>query len=253
MINRWIWTSDEVKNAPSIRAGMSQKEETRLRREGCKIVVEVGSTLRLKANPTMATASTYFHRFYMYHTFSDFPRELTALGCLFLAGKVEETPKKCRDICNSAVQRFPDIFNSYASLTDEVMGIERVLLQTLKFDLQVDLPYEALLEYGKIFPGVSKEQMSETIQIAWTFINDSYYTTLCITVEAQLIAIALLHLAFTVKEVKLGAVENTWWEQDVSNWSNEAVDRTCHMVLDFYTATKENPIFAEPAAVVPNK
>uniref|UniRef100_A0A1I7WCN1 Rab-GAP TBC domain-containing protein n=1 Tax=Heterorhabditis bacteriophora TaxID=37862 RepID=A0A1I7WCN1_HETBA len=35
---------------------------------------------------------------------------LTALGCLFLAGKVEETPKKCRDICNFAAQKFPSLY-----------------------------------------------------------------------------------------------------------------------------------------------
>ncbi len=27
---------------------------------------------------------------------------MTALGCLFLAGKVEETPKKCKDLVNVA-------------------------------------------------------------------------------------------------------------------------------------------------------
>lgn len=31
------------------------------------------------------------------------------------------------------------------------MGIERVLLQTMKFDLQVDLPYQYLIDYSKKF------------------------------------------------------------------------------------------------------
>lgn len=43
------------------------------------------------------------------------------------------------------------------------MGIERVLLHSLKFDLQVDLPYDALLEYGKLFPFLSKEKVRDRI------------------------------------------------------------------------------------------
>lgn len=40
---------------------------------------------------------------------------------------------------------------------EEVMGTERVLLQTIKFDLHVDLPYTFLLQYQrvtKVYPAV---------------------------------------------------------------------------------------------------
>lgn len=37
--------------------------------------------------------------------------QLTALGCLFLAGKVEETPKKCRDIVLIAKEKYPDLYS----------------------------------------------------------------------------------------------------------------------------------------------
>lgn len=51
---------------------------------------------------TTATGVVYFHRFYMFHSFQQFPRYVTACCCLFLAGKVEETPKKCKDIIKIA-------------------------------------------------------------------------------------------------------------------------------------------------------
>lgn len=51
---------------------------------------------------TTATGVVYFHRFYMFHSFVQFPRYVTACCCLFLAGKVEETPKKCKDIIKTA-------------------------------------------------------------------------------------------------------------------------------------------------------
>ncbi|VDN42140.1 unnamed protein product [Dibothriocephalus latus] len=37
-----------------------------------------------------------------------FPRYVTAACCLMLAGKVEETPKKCRDIIGTARALLPD-------------------------------------------------------------------------------------------------------------------------------------------------
>ena len=51
---------------------------------------------------TKATGVIYFHRFYMFHSFRQFPRYVTASCCLFLAGKVEETPKKCKHIIKTA-------------------------------------------------------------------------------------------------------------------------------------------------------
>ena len=58
-----------------------------------RFIQEVGKALGLR-HDTMATASVYFHRFYMFHSFLEFPRYVTATCALFLAGKAEETPKK---------------------------------------------------------------------------------------------------------------------------------------------------------------
>jgi hypothetical protein len=44
----------------------------------------------------------------MFHSFREFPGRLTALSCLFLAGKVEETPKKCKDIVSLAKDKCPN-------------------------------------------------------------------------------------------------------------------------------------------------
>ena len=46
---------------------------------------------------TFASAAVFYHRFYQIHSFKKFNhRYVTATCCLFLAGKVEETPKKCK-------------------------------------------------------------------------------------------------------------------------------------------------------------
>ncbi|EFP06027.1 hypothetical protein GCK72_017472 [Caenorhabditis remanei] len=241
----WTWQLEALKVTPSILAGMNKDQELLYRREGIKLIAEIGAALNCKPRPTIGVAAVYFHRFYMEHSFQNFNREITAISCLFLAGKVEDFPKKCKDVCAAAQAQWPEIYGKYHhSLVDEVMGAERVLLHTLKFDLQVGLPYDALLEYKTMFPDMSREQITDAVQIAWTFINDSIYTTLCITTEPQMIAIALLHLAFTVKGYQpvQQNMDPCWWSADVSNWPQESVDKACHLVLDFYSATKEHPV-----------
>ncbi|CAB05724.2 Cyclin-like domain-containing protein [Caenorhabditis elegans] len=240
----WIWPLEALKTTPSIRAGLTKEQELLWRREGIKLLSEVGNALNCKPRPTIGVAAVYFHRFYMIHSFQSFSREVTALSCLFLAGKVEDFPKKCKDVCQAAVTHYPEIYSKYQNLVDDVMGLERVLLHSLKFDLHVALPYDALLDYKMMFPDMNREKITDAVQIAWTFINDSIYTTLCITTEPQMIAIALLHLAFTVKGYQpvQKNMDPCWWSADVSNWPQESVDKACHLVLDFYAATKEKPV-----------
>ena len=94
---QWYYEKKELKDTPSYLAGLEYSHETRYRREGARFIQEVGKALGLR-HDTMATASVYFHRFYMFHSFLEFPRYVTATCALFLAGKAEETPKKCRDL-----------------------------------------------------------------------------------------------------------------------------------------------------------
>jgi Cyclin, N-terminal domain len=54
-----------------------------------------------------------------------------ATCCLFLAGKAEETPKKCRDIIRTMRQLTNDRqFETFGvDPREEIMALERVLLQ----------------------------------------------------------------------------------------------------------------------------
>ena len=53
------------------------------------------------------------------------------------------------------------------------MTLERILLQTIKFDLQVEHPYTFLLKYAKCLKG-DKTRLQKMVQMAWTFVNDRY-------------------------------------------------------------------------------
>jgi len=137
---QWYYEKKELKNTPSYLAGLDYETETRYRREGSRFIQEVGKIFGLR-HDTMATAAVYFHRFYMFHSFLEFPRYVSATCTLFLAGKAEETPKKCRDLIKTVRSLTNDNqFSTFgADPREEVMTLERVLLQTIKFDLQARL------------------------------------------------------------------------------------------------------------------
>ena len=75
---QWYYEKKDLKNTPSYLAGLDNDTEVRYRREGARFIQEVGKTLGLR-HDTMATASVYFHRFYMFHSFLEFPRYVSSI------------------------------------------------------------------------------------------------------------------------------------------------------------------------------
>ncbi len=57
--------------------------EMRYRREGARFIIELGKKLNLSHN-TMATGAVYFHRFYMFHSFVDFPKYVRIHSCTYV-------------------------------------------------------------------------------------------------------------------------------------------------------------------------
>lgn len=262
----WYFEKDELKNTPSFRDGIDSDTEARYRREGARFLMECGINMGLR-HETMATGVVFYHRFYMFHSFNEFPRYITATCCLFLAGKVEETPKKCKDIIKAAkawlegknLKSYSDKFTDES--IKEIMVHERILLQTIKFDLQVDHPYGYLLKYAKTLKG-NQEQIRSMVQMAWTFINDSFCTTLCLQWEPEIIAIALMYLTSKLSKLEVtdwntkseGKSQN-WWDQFVDGLRIDILEDICHQILDLYStqqAAKGAPTPTTPTSSTNN-
>ncbi|XP_056152325.1 cyclin-K-like [Lampris incognitus] len=240
----WYWDKKDLAHTPSQSEGLDPATEARYRREGARFIFDVGTRLGLHYD-TLATGIIYFHRFYMFHSFKQFPRYVTAGCCLFLAGKVEETPKKCKDIIKTARGLLNDI--QFAQFGDdpkeEVMVLERILLQTIKFDLQVEHPYQFLLRYAKQLKG-DKNKVQKVVQMAWTFVNDSLCTMLSLQWEPEIIAVAVMYLAgrlckFDIQEWTSKQSSRRWWEQFVQDVPVEVLEDICHQILDLYSQGKQ--------------
>ncbi|XP_071793454.1 uncharacterized protein [Asterias amurensis] len=241
----WYYEKDDLVNTPSSKDGIDGATETRYRKEGARFIIDAGTSQGLRYD-TMATGVIYFHRFYMCHSFKDFPRFVTGAACLFLAGKVEETPKKCKDIIRMAKVMVPEHhFSTFGDdPKEEIMTYERILLQTIKFDLQVDHPYSYLLKYAKTLKG-DKTKIQQLVQMAWTFVNDSLCTTLCLQWEPHIVAVAFLYLAGRLSKSDLlewsgKNAKVKWWEQLADDVDLEIMEDICHLLLDLY-ATGQQP------------
>nr|SVE73678.1 EOG090X09KD [Daphnia atkinsoni] len=238
----WYYEKKDLKReTPSIHDGIDFETESRYRKEGARFIIDTGTKMGLRYD-TMATGVVYFHRFYMFHSFKEFPRYVTACCCLFLAGKVEETPKKCKDIIKVAKASLSDAqFQQFGEdAKEEVMTLERILLQTIRFDLQVEHPYGYLIKYAKSLKG-DKAKLQKMVQMAWTFVNDSLCTTLCLQWEPEVIAIALMYLAGKLSKFEITDWSGRqprhirWWDMFVEDISLEILEDICHQVLDLYS------------------
>ncbi|PSN40911.1 Cyclin-K [Blattella germanica] len=266
----WYYEKKELRNTPSIQDGIDYETECRYRKEGARFIIDTGTKMDLGYN-TMATGVVYFHRFYMFHSFRSFPRYVTACCCLFLAGKVEETPKKCKDIIKTARSLLTDQkFSTFGEdPKEEVMTLERILLQTIKFDLQVEHPYSYLLKYAKCLKG-DKTKLQKMVQMAWTFVNDSLCTTLSLQWEPEVIAVALMYLAGKLSKFEVvdwaGRTNKhlRWWDMFVEDVTMDLLEGNessrdgfvcvadiCHQVLDLYSQP-QTPTLPDSPPLVPS-
>lgn len=254
----WYFDKKEIRNTPSYKDGIDPSTEARYRREGARFIIDAGTKMGLRFD-TCATGVVYFHRFYLFHSFKDFHRYITAAGCLFLAGKVEETPKKCKDIIKIAQNLLsPQLFAVFGDdPKEEVMTLERILLQTIKFDLQVDHPYACLLKFAKQVKA-DKEKTQKLVQMAWTFINDSLCTTLCLQWEPEIIGMSLMYLATRLAKFEINdwhgkqpGSKLKWYEGLVEDITVELMEDICHKVLDLYSKNPQQHEDSPP--VTPSK
>ena len=128
-----------------------------------------------------------------------------ATTCLFLASKVEETPKKLKDVIiecykvqHSTVQPPDPESQELWRLKEQILICERELLRVLGFDLSVEHAYRPLLAYIKSISGTR-----DLAQIAWNFINDSLRTTICLQYAPRCLAAATVMMASNYLEAKL--------------------------------------------------
>jgi len=228
----WYFTMDQVRNSPSRRDGISEKEENESRRSTCGFIQEVGMKLKMPQY-TIATAIVYFHRFYMRHSMKNFDRHLVGTACLFLSGKAEETPRKLKDAVAMGYQmKYPERkplqpdSEDMMKRIETIVLVEREVLKAILFNMKVTHPYQELIKTVKQMKG-----QRELAQVAWNLVNDSLRTTCCLRFKPKMVAIASIYLASKMinQNIQLETVPNLKVEQ---------LEEIGMVILDLYDKDK---------------
>ncbi|KAI1297566.1 hypothetical protein F5Y03DRAFT_277987 [Xylaria venustula] len=157
---------------------LARDEAARL--QGVQLIDEVRNFLQLPIT-TYIAACGYYHRFRLEFDPMEYQWADAALTCLFVACKSEDTLKKSREIlCANHNIKNPDrittpddkIFDQGSKM---LIGLERQVIETLRFDFQVRNPFKILAKIIKAVLG-SDEVASDFFVAAFKVGTDVYKT-----------------------------------------------------------------------------
>lgn len=157
---------------------LSRDEASRL--QGIQLIDDVRNALQLPI-VTYIAACGYYHRFRLEFNPKDYQWSDAALACLFVACKSEDTLKKSRDIvCANHNLKNPDrIVTPDDKMFDQgskmLIGLERHVIETVRFDFQVRNPFKILAKIVKAVVG-SGNDAAEFFVEAYKVGTDMYKT-----------------------------------------------------------------------------
>lgn len=239
----WIFSDVMLEESASRQDGIEAPLEKSYRRKTAWFIEELGKEIKC-VRMVVSTALVLFHRFYAFQSFKRHSRFIISVTCLFLASKVEETPKKLRDVVSAyfSVRRkfnYCPTETECKEMPNKILLAERILLQTLCFDMQLVHPYRACLDRAhKLKPYIPDECRKEFHQLTINFVNDSYRTTLCLQYPPHQIGLGALFLATLQLGMKpvnpnpRSTVEHTWFELLEPDIDDDVLKGICNQIID---------------------
>ncbi|XP_047155877.1 cyclin-L1-1-like [Vigna umbellata] len=239
-IDTFYVTDEQLANSPSRKDGIDEATETTLRIYGCDLVQESGILLRLP-QAVMATGQILFHRFYCKKSFARFDVKKVAASCVWLASKLEENPRKARQVIivfhrmecrkeNFPMEHLYLCSKKYVDLKMELRVTERHILKETGFICHVEPPHKFIPTYLAIL-----ETPPELRQEAWNLANDSLRTTLCVRFKSEVVACGVVYAAARRFHVPLP--ENPpWWK--AFDGEKSEIDEVCRVLAHLYSLPK---------------
>uniref|UniRef100_A0A1D1ZB69 Cyclin-L1-1 n=1 Tax=Anthurium amnicola TaxID=1678845 RepID=A0A1D1ZB69_9ARAE len=239
-IDTFYPTDELLKNSPSRKDGIDEATETTLRLYGCDLIQESGILLRLP-QAVMATGQVLFHRFYCKKSFARFGVKRVAASCVWLASKLEESPRKAKHVIivfhrmecrreNLPIEHFDVFSKKYTELKNDLIRTERHLLKEMGFICHVEHPHKFISNYLATL-GAPPELRQE----AWNLANDSLRTTLCVRFKSEVVACGVVYAAARRFQVPLP--ENPpWWL--VFDADQSRIEEVCRVLAHLYSLPK---------------
>ncbi|KAF4615909.1 hypothetical protein D9613_011362 [Agrocybe pediades] len=192
------------------------------------VITKLGKKLQFRQR-TIATATVFFRRFYLKNSYCETDPFIVIAACCYLAAKAEESPVHIKVVVSESRTLFSHTYGvkTFSSSDNSKLAeMEFYLVDDLECDLIVFHPYRTLLALCKKAPGEdnsSEEGEAEdeevgvgiddgprywgtgqgrleltpaALQTAWSIINDTYRSNLCLLYPPHLIAVAAIYLTF---------------------------------------------------------
>jgi len=169
-------------------------------------------------------------------------QEIAAVA-VFLATKIEETCRKVKELviaCCRVAQKNPQLVvdentKDFWRWKDTILLNEDVLLETLCFDLTVESPYKLMFDMIKRC-GLHHDKALRNA--AWSFLNDSNNTQLCLLHTTRTIAAAALYCAAKHTGAAFPDADDgrPWWE--VQRVRLGEVRQAVNYMAKFYETSK---------------
>ncbi|KAF8064481.1 CYCT1-1 [Scenedesmus sp. PABB004] len=238
-----LYSAAALQDSPSARDGLEPHVEAQWRRQYTHFIIDVGRSLSVM-QLTIYTAVFLCHHYFAKRSMKRNDRYLIATACLYLACKVQETPKYLRDVIKQAEikkwqrwcaahptepRRWEDISHLEA-MRDQVLVAERAVLYSIAFSLRVKVPYPDLLAMQDLVP---PGQRSEVVNIAWSIINDSLQTQVSLAHAPEKLAATALFLAHMMQGLPLPSRDGRGFCA-LANITHEELQEISDQMLDVY-------------------
>ncbi|XP_011161235.2 cyclin-T isoform X2 [Solenopsis invicta] len=194
---RWYFTREQLANTPSRKCGIDGDKELSYRQQAANFIQDMGQRL-VVSQLCINTAIVYMHRFYVFHSLTQFHRNAIAVAALFLAAKVEEQPRKLEHVIKMAYmclhrdQAPPDSRSEqFLEQAQDLVFNENVLLQTLGFDVAIDHPHTHVVRCCQLVK--ASKDLAQTSYFMAS--NSLHLTTMCLQYKPTVVACFCIHLA----------------------------------------------------------
>ncbi|CAG8433168.1 9569_t:CDS:2 [Diversispora eburnea] len=174
---------------------INEHELTKVNIWFAKIITDLGKNLQVR-QIIIATAITYFKRFYTKNSYRGTEPYLVAATCMYLACKIEESPHHIKTVI-SEMKKLTEGKGGFPYENQKVAEMEFYLMEELDFKMIVFHPYRALATLAQ-----DLGTKNEDVQNAWWVLNDTYRTDMCLLYPPHVIAAAALYLPIALKDIR---------------------------------------------------
>ncbi|KAL0963923.1 hypothetical protein UPYG_G00315400 [Umbra pygmaea] len=239
--SKWFFSRENLEATPSRRSGVEPDKELSYRQQAATLIQDMGQRLNV-SQLTINTAIVYMHRFYMYHSFTKFHRNIISPTTLFLAAKVEEQPRKLEHVikvshaCLNPQEAPLDTKSSaYLQQAQELVILETIVLQTLGFEITIEHPHTDVVKCSQLVR--ASKDLAQTSYFMAT--NSLHLTTFCLQHKPTVIACVCIHLAckWSNWEIPVSTDGKHWWEYVDNSVTLELLDELTHEFLQILEKT----------------